>query len=432
MDATWTAAGAALLGLVTGASAVASFRLSQRQHHVPAAAVTPALPPGSAAVLDALRSAVVVLTRDDAVVRASAQAHALGLIAGDRLQSQAVLELAHLALREGDVQEAEVEVSRGPIGTGQRLLGVRVAPLPGDLLLVLADDRTEARQIDAVRRDFVANVSHELKTPVGAISLLAEALNDAADDPEAVRRFAARMQREGRRLTHLVQEVIDLSRLEWDDPLASPAVVALGPLVAEAADQVREQASARGIELTVSIVENVAVHGDAAQLATAVRNLVDNAVAYSGDGTRVTITVTKQEPVASPEDGRPTPALAEISVTDQGIGIAAAELERIFERFYRVDPARSRATGGTGLGLSIVKHIATNHGGDVGVWSAEGTGSTFTIRLPLVAGPTPGSLSSDPRTGSGRRPFPAIGGAAIEGPVIGGAAVGGAAIEGAL
>jgi two-component system sensor histidine kinase SenX3 len=259
-------------------------------------------------------------------------------------------------------------------------VSARIAPLGVRHVLVLVEDQTDARRVDAVRRDFVANVSHELKTPVGALRLLAEAVQDASDDPEAVVRFADRMQHESQRLSHLVQELIDLSRLESRDPLKDAAPVGIDVMVDAAIDRAAELAAAKDIAITFAGEQGLKVFGSEAQLTMALGNLIENAVNYSGGKTRVGVTV------------RRSGDLAEISVTDQGIGIPGDELQRIFERFYRVDPARSRMTGGTGLGLSIVKHIAQNHGGDVRVWSAEGAGSTFTLRLPLLrsaAGPGP-------------------------------------------
>jgi two-component system, OmpR family, sensor histidine kinase SenX3 len=257
---------------------------------------------------------------------------------------------------------------------------VRVAPLGsgvggGGLVLLLAEDQTESRRVEEVRRDFVANTSHELKTPVGALALLAETVEDAADDPEAVRRFAGRMRQEATRLTNLVQDLITLSRIQAAEPVPDPIAVNLDAVVAEALDRCRMKASARGIELAASGPHGASVLGDEDLLTTALRNLLENAVAYSPERTRVVVT-TRQ-----PGDGS-----VEISVADQGIGIPARDLERIFERFYRVDPARSRATGGTGLGLAIVKHVTAAHNGKVTVWSKEGAGSTFTLRLPLRPG----------------------------------------------
>jgi two-component system sensor histidine kinase SenX3 len=246
---------------------------------------------------------------------------------------------------------------------------------------LLLDDVTEARRLEAVRRDFVANVSHELKTPVGALTLLAEAVLDAADDPDAVQRFAGRIQHESARLGRLVRELIELSRLQGAEPLPGNDEVMVEALLDEAQDRTRLAAEQGGISVLARCPQDLVVRGNESQLTMAITNLVDNAIAYSPRGTRVAVSALAAQ---DPEHRRPC---VEISVSDQGMGIAENELTRVFERFYRVDPARSRATGGTGLGLAIVKHVATNHGGTVSVWSVEGSGSTFTIRLPLVNRP---------------------------------------------
>jgi two-component system sensor histidine kinase SenX3 len=275
--------------------------------------------------------------------------------------------------RTRESHRGTLELARGPIGAGKRELKVSVAPLDDEgMVLVLISDESEARRIDAVRRDFVANVSHELKTPIGALGLLSEAILGAKDQPDEVVRFATRMQNEAKRLTELVQEIIDLSRLQSSDPLQKALEVEVSDVVREAVDQAQFSSEQRGITLEIGDIEDATVIGDRDQLITAVHNLVENAVNYSPERTKVSI-VTKR-----------VGDIIEISVTDQGIGIADSELNRIFERFYRVDPARSRLTGGTGLGLSIVKHVALNHGGDVKVWSKEGVGSTFTLQLPVA------------------------------------------------
>jgi two-component system sensor histidine kinase SenX3 len=321
-----------------------------------------------------LRSAWVVLDQRDRVVRSSPSALPYGLIRGHRLRVETLVLLARQVRRDGEVREIEVEVPRGHRGTELLVLDVRLAPL-GDHVLLLAEDQTAVRRLDAVRRDFVANVSHELKTPVGALALLAEAVSGSADDPAAVRRFATRMQHESNRLTMMVQDLISLSRLQSNDPLREARVVNVDDVVAEAVDTIHLEAEAREIRLEVRGQHGLTVLGDEDQLATALRNLMANAINYSPDHTRITIGVSLDA------DG-----VVELSVADQGIGIPERDLERIFERFYRVDPARSRATGGTGLGLSIVKHVAVNHGGEVRVWSSEGAGSTFTLRLPVHRG----------------------------------------------
>ena len=370
---------AAVVGLLVGAAAALAFRVSEREQRVPDDEVpAQTLPPGAADVLALLRSSTVVLDAEDRVVRASPAAYSFGLVREQRLLSDELLDLARAVRRDGEIRELELELARGPLGSATIAVQARVAPLGSALVLVMVEDRTENRRVDEIRRDFVANVSHELKTPVGAMALLAEALTDAADDPEAVRRFAGRMQHESDRLTRLVQDVIELSRLQGHDPLEAPALVSLDDVVAEAVDRSRLTAEARGINLVCGLVRGLKVMGDARQLVTALGNLVDNAVRYGPEGSRVAVSINEV-------DG-PDGHIAELSVTDEGPGIAQAERDRIFERFYRVDSARSRDTGGTGLGLAIVKHVAAGHGGEATVWSAEGTGSTFTLRLPVAAG----------------------------------------------
>lgn len=371
----------ALIALAVGLAAGLAFRWSERERGRARPQPEPLVPPGVAAVLQVLRSSAVLLDPSDTVVKASPAAHAMGLVRDRRLVSEELTAIARQVRRDGEIRQADLDLPRGPLGGDTLAVSVRVAPLGAQLVLVLVEDRTEARRVDAVRRDFVANVSHELKTPVGALSLLAEAMLSASDDPEAVRRFAGRMQKESHRLTNLVQDLIDLSRVQGDDPLAAAVPVDLGDVFGAARERVAEIAEARGIELVTAGAAGVRVLGEQSQLTTAVGNLVENAVNYSPDGTRVVVSV------------RRTGELAELSVTDQGVGIPEQDLDRIFERFYRVDPARSRITGGTGLGLAIVKHIAAAHGGDVSVWSVEGAGSTFTLRLPLAARPPAGPAS---------------------------------------
>ena len=342
----------------------------------------PGLPPGVDSVLAVLSSSAVVLDSEDRVLRASAAARGFGLVDGDQLVVGELVALARQVRRDGKVREGEIEVTTSRFAGRTISLAVRVASLgpsvgDGGLVLMLAEDQTESRRVEEVRRDFVANISHELKTPVGALALLAETVQDAVHDPEAVLRFAGRMRQEASRLTDLTQDLIMLSRIQAAEPVPDPSPVELDLVVAEALDRCRLKASARGIELAATGERGLVILGDEDLLVTALRNLLENAVAYSGDHTRVLVSTRL---AGIPATGR---SVAEISVADQGIGIPERDLERIFERFYRVDPARSRATGGTGLGLAIVKHVIAAHDGSVKVWSKEGAGSTFTLRLPL-------------------------------------------------
>nr|WP_230205152.1 ATP-binding protein [Parafrankia elaeagni] len=330
-------------------------------------------------VIAGLPSGLVVVDTEDVVVLVNSAARRMGVVDGDRLGVMEVADLVIACRLAGAERNRQLDLPPVPeppltrARPDQTTLAVWAYARPlGDsgYVSVLLDDITDSRRVEAVRRDFVANVSHELKTPVGALHILAEAVGAASEDPVAVRRFASRMTHESARLARLVQEIIDLSRLQGADPMPELAPVPVSVVLAEAVDRNRFNAQAQEISVAVIGAGGLRVRGDEGQLVTAVANLLDNAISYSPRGTRVVLGV------------RRVAETIEISVADEGIGIAEKDLERVFERFYRADPARSRATGGTGLGLAIVKHIATNHGGSVSVWSAEGRGSTFTLRLP--------------------------------------------------
>lgn len=369
---------------VFGAAGLA-YSFSHRSRPEPGQPDLPSseLPEGVNEVLAVLRSAVFVVDLADRVVKATPAALAYGVVKDGKIVSQDLLDLVRKVHRDGLIEDREMEVARNEHAE-PLLLDIRVAPLGPMHVLGLINDRTEARRVEETRRDFVANVSHELKTPVGAILLLAETLQEAADDPEAVRRFGQRLQTESGRLTQLVQEIIDLSRLQAAHGVASPTAVSVDEVVAEAADRHRLAAEAKDIVVDVGGARNAIIRGDRGLMVTAVSNLIDNAIRYSDPSTRIGIGVSIVQ------------STVQIAVTDEGIGIPVTERERVFERFYRVDPARSRATGGTGLGLSIVKHIAANHGGDVRVWSKPGAGSTFTLRLPLAGVLAPRLVPPDP------------------------------------
>ena len=367
VDPTTQAFLAALLGAAVAGAAVFAWSASERQQQTSLAPEEPVVPAAVATVLSVLRSSAVIVGEDDVVLKASAPAYAFGLVRGQALVSEELAELVRQVRRDGEIRETELMMSRS--GLPARHVTARVAPMGARLVLALVEDRTRERRVEAVRRDFVANVSHELKTPVGAIRLLAEAVTEAADDPEAVKRFGGRMLTESDRLSRLVQQIIELSRLQGDDPLEAPMPVSVDEVIRTAVDTSAIDADARRISIVTGGTPGLEVLGNAGQVTIAVANLVANAVAYSGEDSTVVVSATAQ--------GHDV----EISVVDQGIGIPTGEMERIFERFYRVDPARHRSTGGTGLGLSIVKHVAATHGGDVRAWSVEGQGSTFTLTL---------------------------------------------------
>jgi two-component system sensor histidine kinase SenX3 len=367
--------------------------------------------PLASLVVEALDHGVVVLDRDERAVLVNPAARAMGILDVDTLSFPALVSIARKSIESGEHITASVDLPMGRLGREPIALAVTAVPLPGSdnrttgVCLLLADV-SEQRRLEAVRRDFVANVSHELKTPVGALTLLAEAIQDAADEPDMVARFAARIQQEGLRLAKLVGELMELSRVQGADPMPGAAEVDVRSVVAEVIERTRLAAEQASITVTSSCADGLRVRGNEGQLATAVANLVDNAIAYSGSGTRVAVSAR----ASRDSESRPC---VDIAVTDQGIGIGEAERDRIFERFYRVDPARSRATGGTGLGLAIVKNIVTNHLGTISVWSSVGSGSTFTIRLPRVHSDEPSSVPShlddttieaEPRPVEGSRP----------------------------
>lgn len=324
--------------------------------------------------LDSLETESLLVLPGEVILHQSEGLANFGVVKDGRITSEDLIALIRGVRRSNSGRRGSIEIARGPIGQGKRELKVTATPLTEDgLILVLISDESEARRIDAVRRDFVANVSHELKTPIGALGLLSEAILGAKNQPEEVVRFATKMQSEAKRLADLVQEIIDLSRLQSSDPLQKAFPVEIGDVIREAVNQAQVSAEARRIDVEIGIIQDATVIGDRDQLIAAVHNLVENAINYSPENTKVSVTSGIKSD------------LVEVLVADQGIGIPESELGRIFERFYRVDPARSRQTGGTGLGLSIVKHVALNHGGDVKVWSQEGVGSTFSILLPIAS-----------------------------------------------
>ena len=321
----------------------------------------------------ALQSDSLILLPGEVPIFQSAGVSNFGVVRENRVVSEELLALVRVVRRTSQLHRGAIELPRGPIGEGKRELTITVAPLNNSgMILVLISDESEYQKVDAIRRDFVANISHELKTPIGALSLLSEAVLGAKNDPEAVVKFASKMQKESRRLTDLVQEIINLSRLQGNDPLISAYAVDVEDIIREAVNQCQTSAEGRNIEIVLGEISNTTILGDRDQLIMAFQNLIENAINYSPENTKVSVSASIIE------------GLVEISVADQGIGISESELERIFERFYRIDPARSRETGGTGLGLSIVKHVALNHGGDIKVWSKLNVGSTFALRLPIA------------------------------------------------
>lgn len=297
----------------------------------------------------------------------------------DRILDDRAWQAAQRVFETG--QDVEVDLSPLKVANpGRSGISVRgkVRLLTDDdrrFAVVYIDDQSEHARMEAARRDFVANVSHELKTPVGAMSVLAEALLASADDPDTVRRFAEKMVAESHRLADMIGELIELSRLQGAERLPDLDAVDVDSIVSEAVSRHKVAADNSQISITTDAPTGYRVLGDEGLLVTAIANLVSNAIAYSPNGTDVSISRRKRG------------GNIEIAVTDRGIGIAKDDQERVFERFFRVDKARSRATGGTGLGLAIVKHVAANHNGSIRLWSQPGTGSTFTLSIPEYPDP---------------------------------------------
>ena len=321
-------------------------------------------------VLEALGVAAVVVNDLNVMVQATTTAQEFGLLQERALVEIELLNLVDWARKSKETRTVETQINVGGRAT-KIWVQAKAAPLGNGFVVVTLEDRTEPRRLEETRRDFVANISHELKTPIGAIALLAETLQDATDDPVAVRKFAASLQREANRLGHIVQEIIELSRLQSATYVADSGKVCLNEVISDALDRTRIAAEAKQMKVISDTSTQVYVVGNYEQLAIAITNLLENAINYSDENGRIGVALTAGSD------------LAEVVVTDSGVGIALEDQARIFERFYRVDPSRSRETGGTGLGLAIVKHIAQNHGGEISVFSKPGLGSTFTLTLPL-------------------------------------------------
>ena len=333
-----------------------------------------------AEVLELMGSVGLVVDRSSRVVGTNSWAESFGLVTRGFLVHEEMTDLVKRA-RSGSEIESFEGVLR--VGLAQEKVSVvaKAKLVDKDYVVLVLEDRSSDIRLDKTRRDFIENISHELKTPIGAIALLSEAIQEAGDDREAVSKFAASLNKESSRLTFLVQDIIKLSRLQSEEVIADAELVDLNEVVAEAIDRNEQLAQKRKVRLVSEHAPAIEVFGNKEMLITAVRNLVENAISYSEPGTSVGIGCSAKD------------SIAEIAVTDSGSGISAEHQERIFERFYRADPSRSRDTGGTGLGLSIVKHVAKVHRGEVKLFSQVGVGSTFTLRVPLAT-------ASDPATGT--------------------------------
>ncbi|VXB94631.1 Phosphate regulon sensor protein PhoR [Microbacterium sp. 8M] len=386
MDSTLLALLALGLGVVIGAGIAAMIVAAMRARTAAELQASSELPDGLTDVLAAMDDAACAVDPSGLVTAASSAASRFGIGVGATLDNPELRQLVR-AVREGGSETATLRLARGGRNLDPRLVAARASRIGPRLSLLIIRDITEQERLEQMRTDFVANTSHELKTPVGAVSLLAEAIESAADDPAQVRAFATRIQAEAARLGQLTGRIMSLSRLQSSDGLGEFGAVAIDEVIATSVEAHAVQAASAGVELTRGGERGAWVRGDAQILIEAVGNLIANAIVYSPRGSRVGVGVRV-------DDG-----VVEISVSDQGIGIDEADRERIFERFYRADEARSRRTGGTGLGLSIVKHATQRHGGEVRLWSRPGRGSTFTMRLPQIPSP---EVEGDP----GRRKKP--------------------------
>ena len=369
MELFWSSGWSLGIGIALGIALASMVMLALRWQKRAETVLEQPVPDGVDTALEVIGATGIVLDADNRVLRAAKSALELGLVKDRDLTYGPLLDLVKECRQEGIPLSREFELKGSSRSAPSTHLLVRVAPLGLRLMLLVADDRSEMYRLDAVRRDFVANISHELKTPIGAVSLLAEALQYSADDPDQVRSFAETLEQEGHRLAEMTNDIIELTRLQSLGTIEDPDPVPIDRVVEQALSMNKILAEKSGISLVASAQSGAYVMGDFSSLVTAVHNLVRNAVTYSRGPSRVGVGVSVKNNVV------------EVSITDQGQGIAEADLERIFERFYRSDPARSRDTGGTGLGLAIVKHVVNNHKGEVRVWSQLGKGSTFTIRL---------------------------------------------------
>ena len=358
------------VGAVAGVAIVLLILWVLRQRRMDNEKTSGDLPRGVAQLISKLDGAVLVLDKSLNVLVASEATSRLGLSANGRLLIPELVLIAEQAAQGKSVSREDFEISRGPLGDATLTVTVHASPFRNRFILLSVIDRGEYQRLDDVRREFVANVSHELKTPIASVGLLAEALVEAADEPDTVRHFAERLTTESQRLGAITREIIELSRLQAEGALAEFSPVTVKTVVMNALEQNRVMAKSRKIKLATGGDLDAVVYGDAESLTVALNNLIANAVHYSPDNSQVGIGAVRRN------------SFIEIAVTDQGIGMTKDESERVFERFYRTDQARSRSTGGSGLGLSIVKHILSNHGGDIRVWSSPGKGSTFTIRIP--------------------------------------------------
>ena len=331
-------------------------------------------------ILELLGSVGILLDQNNQVIRMNNRAEPFGLISRGALVQPELFDLVRTARSTRQVESFEGSINVGMKKSQLEVLA-KASLVACDYVVLVLEDQTQKSRLDKTRRDFIENISHELKTPIGAIALLAEAIQGAEDDPETRNRFAGNLIKESNRLTHLVQDIIELSRVQSEEVLATAELIDVNHVISDAVDRNEQLARSRSIRVLFQDEPGPEIYGNSEMLTTAVKNLIENAINYSSSGSQVGVGSKSMGDVA------------EVSVTDSGAGISPENQPRVFERFFRVDSSRSRETGGTGLGLSIVKHVAKIHRGEVKLFSQPGVGSTFTLRIPLAK-------SSDPITGT--------------------------------
>jgi two-component system sensor histidine kinase SenX3 len=368
------------IALAVVGAAVAGFAIGRRGFQADSNSDPSPFPTLAAEILELFGSVGILLGTSNQVVRMNNRAESFGFVTRGMLVQRDLIELAQLARSSKEVESFE-GVLRFGLAQEKISVSAKASLVANDYVVLVLEDRTKDLRLDKTRRDFIENISHELKTPIGAIALLSEAITQAGDDRVTIEKFSGNLHKEARRLSHLVQDIIELSRLQSEEVLAEAELVDLSSVVSEAVDRNEQLALKRNIRLLTEDGEGPEVFGNKELLTAAVKNLIENAISYSEPGSQVGIGCAAKGP------------LAEIVITDSGAGISAENQDRVFERFYRIDPSRSRETGGTGLGLSIVKHVAKIHRGDVKLFSQLGVGSTFTIRIPLAT-------AADPVTGT--------------------------------
>ncbi|MFM2025233.1 MAG: hypothetical protein RLZZ56_1246 [Actinomycetota bacterium] len=362
-----------IMGFLIGAVIVGGSALYIRQDVLERYSQAQTLSDSAAELLEVLAPAGMVLNPNNIIVRVTGGALASGLVDGRRLVHKKLNELVSQARQTEDIQSLEVALTTKLKGS-KLFISARAKSIGDGNVLLIVDDRTESYRLDEMRKDFMANISHELKTPIGAVGLLAEAMENSLDQPEVLAKLVRNIGKEAKRLSALVKDIIQLSRIQSASTVSNSEIVNLTDVVSDAIDRNswRSEKVSVPVEFESGAVP-VFVYGDAEMLTVAVKNLVENAIIYSNKGETVAVAIRADDSVAK------------IIVKDSGIGIPKEEQARVFERFYRVDQSRSRETGGTGLGLSIVKHAAISHLGDVQLFSKPGVGSTFTLLLPSVA-----------------------------------------------